>query len=148
MPGFLLSFLLAWQAISPEASRQIAAGIEAQKQGRLSDAIASFQKVTELAPEIPAPFVSLGEAYMQSGNYAAAIAPLKRALELNAGLIGTRQMLGYALLSAGFAAEAIPYLEKAKALDALGVAQLKAGSFQKRSAISKLRSPSGRAIRI
>ncbi len=127
MAGLILSLLIAWQTLSPEVTQRIQAGIEAQKQGRLNDAIADFQKVTELAPDLPAPFVSLGQAYMQNGDYAAAIAPLKRALDLNAGLMGAEQMLGYALLSAGYAADAIPYLEKVQALDALGLAQLKTG---------------------
>jgi tetratricopeptide (TPR) repeat protein len=129
MSGFILSLLMAWQTLSPEVTQQIQMGLEAQKQGRFHDAIADFRKVTELAPDLPAPFVSLGEAYMQSGNYQASIAPLKRALELNPGLLGASQMLGFALLSAGYAAEAIPYLEKVKALDSLGVAQLKTGKL-------------------
>src|SRR5689334_15639814 len=127
MAALICSLFLAWQTLSPETSQRIAAALEAQKQGRLDEAIAGFRKVTELAPALPAPFVSLGEVYMQSGDYQAAIAPLKRALELNAGLMGARQMLGYALLSSGYAAESIPYLEQAQAFDALGVAQLKAG---------------------
>ena len=124
-----MSLLMAWQTLSPEVTQHIQAAIEAQKQGRLDNAIADFRKATELAPDLPAPFVSLGEAYIQSGNYQAAIAPLKRALDLNPGLIGASQMLGYALLSAGYAAEAIPYLEKVQAPDALGVAQLKTGKL-------------------
>jgi tetratricopeptide (TPR) repeat protein len=138
MSGLILSLLIAWQTLSPEVAQHIQAGIEARKQGRLNDAIADFRKVTELAPDLPAPFVSLGEAYMQSGNYEAAIAPLKRSLELNPGLNGARQMLGYALLSAGYAAEAIPHLEKVQALDALALAQLKTGKLAE--AIGNLRT--------
>jgi tetratricopeptide (TPR) repeat protein len=129
MSGLILWLLMAWQTLSPEATQLIQMGLEAQKQGRLNDAIADFRKVTELAPDLPAPFVSLGEAYMRNGNYDAAIAPLKRALDLNPDLIGARQMLGFALLSAGYAAEAIPHLEKVQALDALGVAQLRTGKL-------------------
>ena len=129
MSGLILSLLVAWQILSPEVTQHIQAGIEAQKQGRLNDAIADFRKVTELAPDLPAAFVSLGDVYMQAGNYEAAIAPLKRSLDLNPSLQGARQMLGYALLSAGYAAEAIPYLEKVQAIDALGVAQLKTGKL-------------------
>lgn len=138
MPGLILSLLIAWQTLSPEVTRHIQAGIEAQKQGRLNDAIADFRKVTELAPDLPAAFVNLAQVYMQNGNYEAAIVPLKRALELNSDLIGARQMLGYALLSAGYAAEAIPHLEKVGALDALGVAQLKTGKLAE--AIGNLRA--------
>ena len=63
-------------------------------------------------------------------NYQGAIVPLRRALELKNDLPGAEQLLGFALLSAGYAKEAIPYLEKVGALDALGVAQLKAGKLQ------------------
>jgi tetratricopeptide (TPR) repeat protein len=129
MSGLILSLLMAWQTLSPEVAQHIQTGIEARKQGRLNDAIADFRKATELAPDLPAPFVSLGETYIQNASYEAAIAPLKRALELNPGLVGARQMLGYALLSAGYADEAIPHLEKVQAIDALGVAQLKTGKL-------------------
>lgn len=118
---------LAWQTLTPDAVQHVQAGIAAQKQGRLADAIVEFQKVTELAPKLPAAFVNLGAVYMQDHQYAKAIAPLKRALKLDPDLIGAQQMLGYALLSSGYAAESIPYLEKTHAQDALGIAQLKVG---------------------
>lgn len=127
--GLVLLLGIAWQTVSPEAGQHARAGIEAQKQGRLADAIVEFRKVTELAPELPAAFVNLGAAYMQNHDYNAAIAPLKRALDLNPDLIGAHQMLGYALLSQGYAAEAIPHLEKAHAVAALGIAQLKTGKL-------------------
>lgn len=73
---------LAWQAVSPEVAQHVQAGMEAQKQGRLRDAITEFKKVTELAPTLPAAFVNLGAAYMQNRDYGAAIAPLKKSLEL------------------------------------------------------------------
>ena len=119
--------LLAQQAVPPAAIPHIQAGVAAQNEGRLKDAIAEFRKVTELAPELPAAFVSLANASMLNGDYPAAIAPLKRALELDPSLIGAQQLLGYALLSAGYAAESMAYLEKIGARDALGLAQLKAG---------------------
>jgi tetratricopeptide (TPR) repeat protein len=113
--------------VAVEAGPHIQAGVEAQKQGRLREAVAEFRKVTELAPQLPAAFVTLGDALMRNGEYDAAIGPLKRSLELDATLIGAQQLLGFALLSAGYAGEAIPYLEKVGAVDALGVAQLRAG---------------------
>jgi tetratricopeptide (TPR) repeat protein len=129
MSGLIILLFLAWQNVSPEVLQHLQAGTEAQSQGHPEVAIAEFRKATETAPDLPAGFVGLGQTYMQTGEYEAAIAPLKRALELNPSLLGADQLLGYALLSAGYAAEAIPHLEKAQALDALGVAQLKAGKF-------------------
>lgn len=125
----LMALGLAWQTLSPDVVRHVQAGMEAQKQGRLAEAIVEFRKVTELAPTLPAAFVNLGAAYMQNHDYASAIAPLKKSLQLNPDLVGAQQMLGYALLSQGYAAESIPYLERAHAQDALGIAQLKTGKL-------------------
>jgi Flp pilus assembly protein TadD len=127
LPLFIL--LLAWQSPSPEAVEYLKAGGEALSQSKGAVAAAEFRKATEAAPELPAGFVGLGQALMQTGDYQGAITPLKRALELNPELPGAQQLLGFALLSAGYAKEAIPYLEKVQALDALGVAQLKAGKL-------------------
>jgi tetratricopeptide (TPR) repeat protein len=126
---FLFILLLAWQNPSPEALGHLKAGGEALNQSKGAVAAAEFRKATETAPDLPAGFVGLGQALMQTGDYQSAIAPLKRALELNPELAGAQQLLGFALLSAGYAKEAIPYLEKVQALDALGVAQLKAGKL-------------------
>ncbi|MGH9613857.1 MAG: tetratricopeptide repeat protein [Bryobacteraceae bacterium] len=129
MHAIVLFLGLVWQSVSPQVVQHVQAGIAAQKQGRLNEAIAEFRKVTELAPDLPAAFVNLGAAYMQSRNYGAAIAPLKRALELNPDLAGAQQMLGYALLAQGYAAEAIPHFEKSGARDGLGIAELETGKL-------------------
>ncbi len=131
--------LLLLQVATPEMLQQhVQRGVDAQNQGRMPEAIAEFRTVTELAPDLPAAFVSLGAAYMRNGEYERAIAPLKRALTLDASLIGAEQLLGYALLSAGYAAESIPHLEKVEARDALGLAQLKTGKLAE--AIGNLRA--------
>jgi tetratricopeptide (TPR) repeat protein len=129
MSALWLILLLAWQNASPEVLERLRAGGDALKQNRAAEAVDAFRKATEAAPELPAGFVGLGQALMQSGDYRAAIAPLKRALELNPDLPGAHQLLGFALLAAGYANEAIPHLKKVQALDALGVAQLKIGKL-------------------
>jgi tetratricopeptide (TPR) repeat protein len=126
--------LFAWQAVSPEALDLLKTGSDALNRGRAAEAAATFRKATEAAPELPAGFVGLGQALMQSGDYGGAIAPLKRALELNPDLPGAHQLLGFALLAIGYANQAIPHLEKVQALDALGVAQLKMGKFAEATA--------------
>jgi tetratricopeptide (TPR) repeat protein len=118
---------LVWQSVSPEVVQHAQAGLAAKQQGKLPEAIAEFQKVTELAPQLAAGFVNLGAAYLDAHQYSAAIAPLKKALELNPQLPGADQMLGMALLSAGYAAEAIPHLQRTQG--ALGIAQLKTGNL-------------------
>src|SRR5215467_10421651 len=92
--------LLAWQAVSPEAVDLLRAGGDALNRGKAAEALAAFRKATEAAPQLPAGFVGLGQAFMQSGDYRGAIAPLKRALELNPDLPGAHQLLGFALLAA------------------------------------------------
>jgi len=120
---------LAWQTVSPEAAKHAQARMEAQRQGHMAEAITEFRTVTQLAPDLPAGFVNLGNAYLQNRDYASAIPPLKRALDLNPDLPGAHQMLGYALLFEGYAAEAIPHLQQAQAEDALGIAQLETGKL-------------------
>jgi tetratricopeptide (TPR) repeat protein len=122
--------LLVWQSPSPEAVQHLKSGGDALNQGKAAVAAAEFHKATEAAPDLPAGFVGFGQALMQAGDYQGAIAPLKQALKLDPELPGAQQLLGFALLSAGYAKEAIPYLEKVQALDALGVAQLKAGKLE------------------
>jgi tetratricopeptide (TPR) repeat protein len=126
--------LLAWQSASPEALDHLKTGTDALNHSRAAEAVDEFRKTTETAPELPAGFVGLGRALMQSGDYAGAIGALKRALELSPDLPGAHQLLGFALLAAGYAKEAVPHLEKVRALDALGVAQLESGQFAEATA--------------
>lgn len=124
-----MTLALAWQVISPEAAEHARAGLRAQEQGHLAEAVTEFRKVTELAPQFDAAYVNLGAACLQNHAYGEAINPLRHALELNPALPGAHQMLGYALLAQGYAAEAIPHLEQTNTLDALGIAQMKTGKL-------------------
>lgn len=134
MSGFAIILFLFWQSASSAVLGHLKAGNDALNQSRAAEAAAEFRKATEAAPELPAGFVGLGQALMQSGDYQGAVVPLRRALELNPDLSGAHQLLGFALLAAGYASEAIPHLEKVQALDALGVAQLKIGKFAEATA--------------
>ena len=127
MSKWLLAAGLVFQTVSPEVAQHARAGLAAQQQGRLPEAIAEFQKASELAPDFAPAFVNLGAAYIQNHQIEQAIVPLRKSLQLNPALLGAHQMLGYALLTQGYFEEAIPHLEQAHALDLLGTAQLKAG---------------------
>lgn len=116
-------------AVSPEVIRHLQAGKDAENRKDLDAAIEEFRKATEIAPNLPAAFISLGDAFVRKRDYADAIAPLQRAVELDGRLDGAHQLLGYALLSQGFAAKAIPHLEQIHEYRALGIAQLEAGDF-------------------
>lgn len=134
MSGLPIVLLLFWQGAPSDVLAHLKAGSDALSQSRAREAAAEFRKATEEAPELPAGFVGLGQALMQSGDYQGAVTPLKHALELNPDLQGAHQLLGFALLAAGYANEAIPHLEKVHALDALGVAQLKMGKYAEAAA--------------
>ncbi|MGA9392698.1 MAG: tetratricopeptide repeat protein [Candidatus Sulfotelmatobacter sp.] len=123
----LLFLYLAWQIASPQAAEHMQAGIAADKEHKFDVAIAEFKKVTELDPSLPDGFISLGQAYMESGNYASSIAALKRSLELNPDLVPAHQLLGYALLAQGYASEALPHLQRGSDKSALGIAQIQTG---------------------
>jgi tetratricopeptide (TPR) repeat protein len=120
---------LAWQIASPQAVEHMQTGIAADKERRFDVAIREYKKVTELDPTFADGFVSLGQAYMESGDYGSAIPPLKHAVELNADLVPAHQLLGYALLSQGFASEAIPHLQSSSDKTALGIAQIQTGQL-------------------
>ncbi len=130
---------LAWQsAPANDVVRHAKAGIDARQAGRLTDAIAEFEKVTELAPALPAAWVNLGAAKLENHDYAGAVVALDRALELKPDLPGAQQRLGMALLAQGYAGEALPHLEKAGDVGTLGIAQVETGNFAE--AVNNLRA--------
>ncbi len=125
----LLLLYFAWQVASPQAAEHMQAGIAADKQRQFDVAIKEFKQVTELDPSFADGFISLGQAYMETGDYGSAIAPLKHALELNADFLPAHQLLGYALLAQGYAKEAIPHLQRSPDKTALGIAQIQTGQL-------------------
>jgi tetratricopeptide (TPR) repeat protein len=134
----LFLLLLSALQVSPELRQHVEAGLKAKSAGDLDRAIREFQRVAQLAPEMPAAHVNLGAVFLEKRDYQAAVPPLRRALELNPDLPGAQHMLGAALLAQGFAAEAIPHLEKVPSDDLLGVALLEAGRV--REAVDQLES--------
>jgi tetratricopeptide (TPR) repeat protein len=128
----------AWQVAAPQAAEHMQAGIAADKQRQFDVAVREFKQVTELDPSFADGFISLGQAYMESGDYGSAIAPLKHALELKADSLPAHQLLGYALLSQGYAADAIPHLERAPDKTALGIAEIQTGRLP--DAVATLRA--------
>jgi len=133
MGAVLLLFLLQ---VTPELKQHVEAGLKAKNAGDLDTAIREFQRVVEIAPEMPAAQVNLGAVYLAKKSYREAIPPLRRALELNPDLPGAHGMLGTALLALGYASESVSHLEKAGADDLLGVALLETG--RTREAVDKL----------
>src|SRR6202050_3025051 len=125
----ILILYFAWQMASPQAAEHMQAGIAADKQRQFDVAVREFKQVTELDPSFADGFISLGQAYMESGDYGSAIAPLKHALELTPDSLPAHQLIGYALLSQGYASEAIPHLQRSPDKTALGIAQIQTGQL-------------------
>lgn len=125
----LLLIALALQLSSPKAAEHMQAGIAADKQKNFAVAAVEFKKVTQLDPTFVDGFISLGQAYMESGDYGSSIPPLKHALELNADSAPAHQLLGYSLLAQGYANEAIPHLQRSADKSALGIAQIQTGQL-------------------
>lgn len=111
-------------------------GLRAKEAQDWPAAIAAFEKVVTLAPQLPAAHVNLGAVYFEAKNYSAAILSLRRALSMKDDLPGAHGLLGSALLTQGFADEAIPHLEKGQMTGLLGIALLAAS--RERDAIEKL----------
>lgn len=125
----LLLLYFAWQIASPQTTEHMQAGITADKERKFDVAVAEYKKATELDPSFVDGFISLGQAYMESGDYGAAIPALKHALELSVDSAPAHQLLGYALLSQGYASEAIPHLRHSPDKSALGIAQIQTGQL-------------------
>jgi protein O-GlcNAc transferase len=75
-------------------------------QGRLEEAIASYQKAAAMAPDLPAAHVNLGSALAQQGRHAEALACFRRALVLEPGLPGAWFNLGVSSYQLGDLASA------------------------------------------
>src|SRR5271163_2807558 len=125
----LLLLYLAWQIASPQAAEHMQAGIAAEKQRQFDVAITEFKQVTGLEPSFADGFISLGQAYMETGDYGSAIPPLKHALDLSSDSAPAHQLLGYALLAQGFFSDAIPHLRRSADKTALGIAQIQTGQL-------------------
>ena len=126
-----LFFWLALQSVSPEGAQHMQAGVDAHKQAQFDVAIKEFRKATESDPHFAQAFLNLGEVYLETRDYPAAVTALKRALELSPELDAAHLQLGYALLAQGYAEEAIPHLQRVNAQEALGIAQIDTGQYEK-----------------
>jgi tetratricopeptide (TPR) repeat protein len=125
--GALAFSVWAAQELTPDIIRHTQAGTQAQHEGKYDVAIAEFQKVVELKPDLASGYASLGAAYFKKGDYDAAIQALQRAVDLNANLLGAQESLGAALLMQGNAEAALPHLEKTRDPGLLGMAYLETG---------------------
>jgi len=124
------------QSPAPGLVQLVNDGLRAKQAKDWPAAIAAFEKVATLAPELPAAHVNLGAVHFEAKNYSAAIPSLRRAISLNDDLPGAHGLLGSALLAQGFAHDAVPHLEKGQMTGLLGIALFTAN--RERDAIEKL----------
>ncbi len=132
----ILTLTLLFFQITPEIRQHVEAGLAAKQAGDLNTAAREFQRVTELAPNLPAAFVNLGAVYYEKRDYARAVPQLEKALKMNPDLPGAQAMLGVSLLAQGYAKDSIPHLEKGQETGTLGIALLQAD--RPREAVDKL----------
>ena len=125
----ILYLWFAAQLASSQAIEHMQAGIAADKEKKFDVAAAEYKKVTELDPKFADGFISLGQAYMESGDYGSAIPTLKHVLELSPDSLPAHQLLGYALLTQGYASEAVAHLALSSDKTALGIAQMQTGQL-------------------
>lgn len=86
------------------------------EQGREDEGIALLRDITEMAPEVTAPFIDLGIAYAGAGNLEQAEAALRAALRLSPDHPIAHDELGIVLRKAGRFAEARASYEQALAV--------------------------------
>ena len=79
-----VSFTITEQArISGEARAQYDAAVQLLEQQRYEQGIAQLLGVVDKAPDVTAPYIDLGIAYVRVGNFERAEASLKKAIEIN-----------------------------------------------------------------
>jgi len=92
-------------------------GMALKLTGNLTDALAAFQKATEMDPKHMPTWLALGRVYLQLGQVEKSIAPFQRATELVPESPDTWNCLGYANFLLGNDKEAIGFYNKAIACD-------------------------------
>lgn len=90
----------------PAADAHFNQGNACKDQGRLEEAITSYQNAVALAPDFPAVHVNLGSALAQQVRHAEALACFRKALALEPELAGAWFNLGYSSYQLGDLASA------------------------------------------
>ena len=87
-------------------------GVAALREGRIDDAVKTFQQVIFRAPHIPEAHSNLSLALLKQGLCEASVKSAERALELRPDFAGARNNLGLALQQLNRHSEAIAQFEK------------------------------------
>jgi Flp pilus assembly protein TadD len=92
-------------------------GTDLAKQGRLAEAVLSFQRALELNPNLDAAQNDLGAAFLQQGQTEEAIASFRRAIRIDPNRAHFYSNLGHCLLGIGQITEAQTCLKEALRLN-------------------------------
>lgn len=100
-------------SVTPQVQSLYAAARDAQAQGDIATAIARYQKILELSPNLSQAYNNLGMLYYQQRAYPQAEAVLEKGLKLAPGLVATSALLGSTQFAMGRYVQARPHLEVA-----------------------------------
>ena len=92
-------------------------GVACQLQGKVEDAVASYEQALRLRPDFAAVHNNLGALHVARGRWGEATASYRRALELQPNLADACNNLAIALINQGLPEEAVASLQKAIELD-------------------------------
>ncbi|HUB18086.1 MAG TPA: tetratricopeptide repeat protein [Acidobacteriaceae bacterium] len=101
--------------VNPAVQKLYAEARTAQQQGDASTAIAKYQAMLRLAPDLAPAYNNLGMLYFNQHDYAAAAPVLAHGLRLNPAMTTAAAMLGLCYFELGENQKAEPLLEKASA---------------------------------
>ena len=100
-------------SVMSQVQRLYAQARTAQAGGKISTAIAKYQQIIKLAPNLSQAYNNLGMLYYQQGAFSEAEAVLRTGLKLDPGLVATSALLGSTQFARGKYGEARPHLEAA-----------------------------------
>jgi len=114
--GALLAFSVAFNllvGVQCTAYARLVLGVALTQQGRLPEAIQTFQDALRLKPDYAEPHYCLGNIFLQDGNINDAIAHYEQALRIKPDYAETHNNLGIALEQTGNIKDAIAHYEQA-----------------------------------
>lgn len=103
--------LTAQQAVSPEVQTLYEQARSAQQANRTTEAIADYQKIFRLAPDLAPAYNNLGRLLYNVGRYSEAAVTLKRGLAIAPDMHPAEVMLGASYFRLGRLADAVAPLQ-------------------------------------
>jgi len=119
--AFLLSLGATAQVVSSQIQDQVQehflAAQQAQQRGQLDEAIAEYQQVVRLEPQLPEAYANLGLVYYAQGEFESSAKALAAAIKLRPGMRGVSLWLGIDSVRLNRPSQGVTYLREAIRLD-------------------------------